>query len=35
VFWLGAFFVLLGPSILAQLRGHHAAGLIILMNLGR
>ena len=22
------------PSILAQLRGHHAAGLIILMNLG-
>jgi hypothetical protein len=34
VFWLRAFFVLLGPSILAQLRGHHAAGLIILMNLG-
>jgi hypothetical protein len=33
MFWLGAFAVLLGPSILAQLRGHHAAGLIILLNL--
>jgi hypothetical protein len=34
MFWLGVFAFALGPSILAQLRGHHAAGQIILLNLG-
>jgi hypothetical protein len=34
MFWLIAFSIALGPAMIAQLRGHHAAGLIILMDLG-
>jgi hypothetical protein len=31
--WLIAFGVAFAPAILAQLRGHHAAGAIILLDL--
>jgi hypothetical protein len=31
--WLIAFAVAFAPAMLVQLRGHHAAGLIILMDL--
>jgi hypothetical protein len=32
--WLLGFLFALSPAILAQLRGHHAASAVILLNLG-
>jgi hypothetical protein len=34
MFWLIAFLIAFAPAMLAQLRGHQAAGLIILLDLG-
>jgi hypothetical protein len=34
MFWLIAFAIAFGPAMIAQLRGHYAAGAIILLDLG-
>jgi hypothetical protein len=34
MFWLVVFLIAFAPAMLAQLRGHSSAGLIILLDLG-
>ena len=34
MFWLVAFLLAFGPAMIAQLRGHRAAGAIILLDIG-